>query len=362
MVWPLLLGLGLMAGNSYVKQARAAEQEAGDRTQLQGLLGSPAEMWGPPDPGTGRLAALPGTGTGLLADPTNPQAQAQFAAGLMQMPRMREAGVTLLNQMMNRGQQGEQFNMSQAQQDRQWQGGQARQAEQFDRSLAQSNQHWQGGQDRQAQQWQAQHQLALAEEARQQQAHALQQQQRRQALAQGAAGAPGAAGDALPKLSPGWGYTQGADGQAVAMPVPGTVPYQEAITRRDSLASAISNVERIMDISFGEEKTVNGTKVRAGGKGVEWGGAASGELSSNYSRLIESLGQLANAGVLQVGDVERLQKSLPDMSALSSHIGLNSTNKAAYEAVRKQFREKLKGHYAATPWLRPPPPPGFVVQ
>ena len=111
---PLLLGLGLLAGNQLFAEKRREARDADISERYRGLLGVAPGQMGPPDEAGGMGGGT--RGNGLLADPMNPQSQMAYASGVMGIPGQRENGIQLLNAAMQRAQQMEQARR----QDQQW--------------------------------------------------------------------------------------------------------------------------------------------------------------------------------------------------------------------------------------------------
>ena len=86
-----LLALGLMSGwlggSGLLAQKYADSRNAEGADKVQGLLGTAPRDMGPPTE-DGTMGKMPGQG--LLADLSNPQLQAQFAQGLLTLPRQQQ--------------------------------------------------------------------------------------------------------------------------------------------------------------------------------------------------------------------------------------------------------------------------------
>lgn len=366
MVLPLLLGLGLLAGNQMVLQRRRDAREADINERYRGLLGVAPGAMGPETAG-GEMGGPTG-GTGLLADPNNVQRQMQYAAGVIGIPRQREQGLAMLNAAMVRAQQQEEAKRQASQwaqqfglQQQQFQQGQANYEQTFRagrEDAAESGRRWNLGRDfqlgqdaRQASQWTAEHALRVNADARAAEAARI-------ATAAGDAGVEGMVG--APKLPAGYGWMPGAGGKLIAAPVPGTPDHVKGVQGLSSLRDTDELIGNMLDTMQGKETlTRNGRKVRIGGTGTETHGDQAARLSQMRGAIISGIAKLRDMGVLQAGEMERIEDELPDPTGWGSVLKRNKTIEAAYDELRKQFRSKQRGHLEAHPWLVPPLPPGF---
>ena len=358
----LLGGFADLVGGYFgrVQAAKQAAMEAPYRQQLAGLLGSqPVADMGPPDASGGM--GMSG-GTGLLANPNDPNKQLAFAAGVMGLPGQQQLGASLLSGAFQRAQQGQQFEQAQAQQGAQFSQGFDQRERQFlqthDLARAQFTEQ-QAYRDLQQQNWERQFTAARQAEAFNQgiAGATLDLNRGRFALEQQTKG-----DDALPKLSPGYMYVQSAAGK-VAAPIPGTKPYADAVDADGSLEAAQRRITQIVDIMQGAERTVGGRKVRAGGTGgTELYGTKAATLGQLRAQVIADLGVLQNTGVLQKSDLERYDELLADPTAVSSLGRKTSSMVAGYTTLRDEFKDKQRRHRVSNPWLLPPPPRGAVVE
>lgn len=357
----LLTGGGLWGGNK-LYQSAMDDRNARLAEMLLPLLGQAAGTpMGPPDPQGGMGGAQ---GAGLLADPGDPRRQAQFAQGILGsgVPGAGKLGMGVLEQALARAtqaregalgreQQQGQFNVSQERQGSQYQQTEARLAEQFRQQFGLS----QSESERAAKQWQATFSAQRDETGQR-----LQMERDRIALERQrmeGAGEPGTAGGKIPA---GYLPTMSATGPTL-MPMPGTKPYADAVEGERNLATADQRIGSMLDIFAGKERTTaQGRVVRDGGSGTELYGEQAARLSMIRSQIMSDIGKLQNLGVLNPGDVERLDKTLPDPTSWHGPLTKNSSIVAAYEQLRTEFRNKLGTHREANPWLLPPPPPGTV--
>ena len=345
-----LLALGLMGGalggaDWYQRLINRQSDETG-ASQVQSLLGSaPREMGPPTEDGT--MGQMPGQG--LLGNMGDPATQAQFMQGLLTLPSaQRQAASQMYSDLFQRLQQGQQFQQTDKRMAGQFSQSQAQDASQFGQRLRQ-----QEDQARtQADQWQK-----TFDASRQEAAQRLAIEQARLNLERARAG--GGAGG-LPPLEKGWGYINSASG-IVAAPMPGTKPYADATQTEQTLAGAVDNINRFQDIYAGKQQGPNGTRV--GGSGNAYSGARSGELSTVRGKIISDVAKLQDLGVLQKGDLERLDAMLTDPSHLSVGAVLSTKGGVlgAYQELGDQFKTKLQQHRNANPWLLPPPPPGALI-
>jgi hypothetical protein len=149
-----------------------------------------------------------------------------------------------------------------------------------------------------------------------------------------------AAGEAGPKLPAGYMPVQSASG-VVAMPAPGTPDYAKVTDGESSLVAAGQNIDRLLDIFMGVEQTTPASKkIRVGGTGSELWGEKAKEMSTIRSSIMTAMGQMQNAGVLQVGDFERYEKLLPDPSTVG---GLFSRNKSTWRRTRSCRTSSIRG-------------------
>jgi hypothetical protein len=331
MVWPLL-ALGLLAGNEWMRQKKLDE-----------LKGEAPGAMGPPT-AEGEMGYS--GGRGLLADPADPKRQADFALGIMGMPGYARMGSEMLAGAQGRMQQGSQYQQTEG-----------RLVDQFAQQMGLSRE--QAG--NQVNQWMAQF-AAQRDETNQRLGLARQAQANDDARLGLARDAANAKGDALPKLSPGWMYSDSAAG-TVAMPVPGTPDFERVSKGEASLVEGLAAANRMRDIMSGKEETTpQGNKVRTGGAGTELFGPTVATYDAIHGQLVTALGKMSDAGVINVGELERYEAMLPNPGSKSSLFTRNSTMDRAYQEIGKKLDEKLKAHRQANPWLVPKLPPGAQVR
>ncbi|MGL4649828.1 MAG: hypothetical protein ACRC1H_10500, partial [Caldilineaceae bacterium] len=211
---PLLLGLGLLAGNEVLRQRKVQSREEDMASQYRGLLGQAGgyDMGPPTEGGTMGYQG----GSGLLADPGNVQNQMRFAAGIAGLPGQGAQGLNMLNAAMGRAQQQQAQDVSAGQWERNFgrlQAGDAANQANADRSFDLQRDQY----NRQGEQWGQSFGLQQSEAQRQAQQWAQSfGLQRQQAAAANAARAGKGEGEGLPKLPGGYAWRQ--DG--IAQPIP----------------------------------------------------------------------------------------------------------------------------------------------
>lgn len=358
-MFPLVLGLGLLAGNEMLRQYKNKTRDEELATQYRGLLGQAGtDTMGPPTE-TGAMGHVPGTG--LLADASNPMNQLKFAAGVAGLPGQQAQGLQLLNAAMQRAQQQQQFEVGSGQ----WERGFNRQVGQDVQAQSNWNQSFglqqseaqraadqfrqtfglqQTEAQRGADQWKADYGLRLRADQR----------------AQAAANADAQGGPALPKLSAGYMWRPDGQGGAIAAPVPGTPDYAKGVQGLETLQAADERIGTMLDMIEGKETTLrSGKRVRMGGVGSEMWGENAARYSTLRGQVISDVAALRNMGVLQAGELERIEEALPDPTAWGSALRSNKSMGRGYQELRDQFRRKRGEHLNANPWLVPPMPPGF---
>jgi hypothetical protein len=187
----------------------------------------------------------------------------------------------------------------------------------------------------------------------------------RQRVAQAGAGAGAGGAPELPKLQAGQMWVDVPGAGLMAAPIRGTTAYAEVVKQDDALQQAQQRIGRLIDMVAGREETVNGRKVRVGGVGTELWGEDAATMSGLRAGIIADVAKLRDMGVLQSGELENLEKQLPDPGGVGSVLRRKSSIVKSYEELSRQFREKRASHLKANPWLTPavpPPPPGFKVQ
>lgn len=352
----ILDGLANLVGGYFgnVQAAKQAAIEAPYRAQLMSLLGQAPdnpEAYGQQGPAFG--------GSGLLANPNDPTRQIAFASGIMGLPGQLAQGSQLLNAAFQRAQAGQQFNQQEQrlgsqfertfeQQGNQWQQGHELAIRQVNEAGAyrdQQQQNWLAQFQQQQQQFLAQQRIALAN---------LKIAQNNDAREQAVIDARGG----MPPAPAGSAWVKSAQGPVLA-PLPGTKPYAEAVDTDGALETAQARIDRMLAIMKGEERTVGGRRVQAGGAGsTELTGEKAAELSSLRAELISDIARLRNLGVLQSGEMERIEDALPDPTKFSSLLSSDSYTFKAYGTLKDQFKGKAATHRNANPWLLPAPPPG----
>jgi len=356
-----LLALGLLTGGSLwggnkLYQNAVDERNAKLAEMLLPLLGqAPGAPMGPPD-ASGGMGGF--QGQGLLADPGDPRRQAQFAQGILAspVPGAGRLGVSVLEQALgratqaregalNRDQQAGQFATTEQRQREQFSATEARLTEQFQREFGFSQEEAQ----RHAREW-----AASFDAQRKETAARLGIEQQRLDLERARVDRTGTG------IPSGYMPTMSATGPTL-MPMPGTKPYADTVETERSLATADQRINAMLDIFVGKERTTQGGRVvRDGGTGTELYGEQAARMSMIRSQIMADIGKLQNLGVLNPGDVERLDKTLPDPTSWHGPITSNSSIVAAYQQLQQEFRNKLANHRDANPWLLPPPPPGTV--
>jgi hypothetical protein len=352
----ILDGLANLVGGYFgnVQAAKQAAIEAPYRQQLLQLLGQAPdnpEAIGQQGPAFG--------GSGLLANPNDPTRQIQFASGIMGLPGQMATGSNLLNQAFMRAQQGQQF----AQQE-------GRLGTQFERQFEQQGSQWSQSHDlarqqfAESQSYREQQQQNWLQQFQQQQAQFAQQQaiaranlrlaqnqdQREQAVIDARGG--------LPAAPAGQAWVNSASGMVLA-PLPNTPAYEKAAGTDESLTAAQGRIDRMLSIMQGEERTVGGRRVRVGGTGsTALTGEKAAELSGLRAELIADIAKLRDMGVLQGGEMERIEATLPDPTAFSSLLSSDAFTVKAYGTLSQQFKAKADANRRVNPWLLPAPPPG----
>lgn len=343
------LGLGILGTGRDYLQRRDAER-------VRGLLGEAGgNIMGPPDE-AGGMGYQPGYG--LLADPSDPRRQLEYAAGIMGLPGMQGLGGNMLNQAFARLQQGQQFDVTRGDQ-----------REQF--NLTRGDRLTE--QERQARMeqirldnWLMQYQAQRGDTMFSQRlaANADRRAEAAAAAERAAANNPAAL---LPKPIAGYTWMQGRDGQLMQAPIRGTPDFVKATEGDDALAAAVGGIRRIFDIVDGAERTVNGRVVRAGGTGFEMFGDKAGELGMLRSQVISALGKARDLGVLQKSDYEALSEQVPDFASnWAPYKGAKA--RGALTELQRQFEAKRQAMRRSNPWMEPvlpegvpPPPAGFRV-
>jgi hypothetical protein len=117
------------------------------------------------------------------------------------------------------------------------------------------------------------------------------------------------------------------------------------------------------DIMMGrEEATPQGNLVRRGGAGTETFGPTVKTYDAIHGQLVTALGQMSDAGVINVGELERYEAMLPNPGNKMTVFTWNSTMDKAYDEIGKKLEAKLAAHRKANPWLVPKLPPGAQVR
>lgn len=363
MVAPFL-PLMLLAGNEAFKRIRKERDAEEVQQAIKAMLGVAGAPMGPEAP-DGSMGAPTG-GTGLLADPSNPGRQLEFAGGLAGLKGATGVrGLQMLESAFARAQQAQQFEAEQRRMAGQFQQQETSAADRFAKTfgLQQSAEERAGrGEQRDfardvrlGDQWERQFKASQANADRSYGlAASAQELDRQRQVAQAAAAA--AAGLAPPNNHT---WFASADG-IVAKPVPGTEPYAKGMAGERGFTDADARVGKLLDLFAGVEVEVpggKGKKVRSGGYGTEIRGDIKAQYSTLRSQLIADVGRMQELGTLQPGDVERLTDLLPDLGA-TSVLSSNSAIAKTYEELRREFKGKLASHRKAYPWLVPALPPG----
>jgi hypothetical protein len=353
-MFPLLLGLGILAANQFAKDKRDDTLAS----QYRGLLGVSPGAMGPPDEG-GAMGGQTG-GTGLLADPKDIGRQMEFAAGVAGLRGQQPAGLQMLNAAFGRAQQ---------------QSEQAQQAQQFGQQFQRSGEQFAqtfgaGREDAAAMQARAEREFELRQREAQRQGEQWRQQfglsqradQRAEAMLgmeRDKANAPPDA-PAMPKLPVGWTYQPGPAGEAIAAPIPGTTDWSTGVAKAESLQSADKRIGQMLDMLQGaEETTPAGRQQRKGGVGSELYGENAAKYSVLRGQVIADVAKLRDMGVLQAGEMERIEEQLADPTTWGAMFTGNRRMGKGYEELRKQFKEKREQHFRANPWLIPSVPAGY---
>lgn len=359
---PLLLAAGLLGAGSFGQKWLKQRDEEDLAQKYRGLLGQAGgDTMGPPTEG-GAMGYQPGAG--LLADPNDPTRQLQFASGVLGIPGQTQRGLSMLDSAFGRAQQAGQFKQSQGQQQAQFDATQTRQAEQFGQTFGLAKDQFANQQQQQAtqaQQWLEEFNRRTADTAFQQK---MQQQQLAVSqghlnLAKQTAENKAGANGGLPALEKGWTYVPSASG-IVAAPIPGTADFSKAVAGGQGLRDADARVTEFMDLLGGKEyETKAGNKMRAGGTGTELWGEGAAKLGTLRGGIIADVAKLRDMGVLQQGELENIEKQLPDPTSWTGPLQNNNSTLAAYKALQDQIKTKTANYIKAHPWLVPPPPPGF---
>jgi hypothetical protein len=330
-----------------VQAAKAAAMDAPYQQRLQGLLGAPAD-----NPEAAGLQGPAFGGSGLLASPNDPRAQQTFAAGLMGLGgRYADTGANMLNQAFTRAQQGDQYQQSAATQAQQWGAGHQLQLAQA-QELSQYRQQQQGNWVQQFEAQQAAERARLGIDARR-----LQLAEGADARAAAAAAAPSA--PELPKLPVGYTYLQSPAGM-VSAPIPGTKDYATAVDTDKTLMQARKEITQLTDIMEGVKRDPQTGAVvgRGSALGSELWGQDAAKMSGLRASIISRVAKLRDMGVLQAGELERLEESLPDPTSIGAKFRRNKSITTSYRTLDEQFKSRIGAHREANPWLLPPVPGG----
>lgn len=357
MVLPIALGLGLLAGNALYGRELTRRREDQLATDIRGLLGAPAQF------GAGDEGPTMTPGTGLMGNWQDPTAQAQFAAGIMGLRGQSQLGANMLGNVMQRAQQGQQFGQELGQRQQQWAGSEARMASQFDTSHQLQREQFQAQQlhNQQAQaNWVDQFAAQGARDQWQMEADRARLGMQAAGLGLERARLEQAQRPDMPKLPVGYAYIQTATGPAAA-PIPGTPDYNKGVAADGALSDAQNRIQQFTDLIQGAQREVGGRKVRAGGTGgtALWGETAA-QLSGLRSQIIADVAVLRDMGVLQAGELERIEKDLGDPTSWKSLGTFTRSTLAGYGTLSAQFKAKQDRHREGNPWLLPAPPPRTV--
>ena len=355
-----LLALGLLGGalgQEWWKNRQSAQLAEG----LGPLLGQAPQPMGPEGP-QGQMGMS--GGSGLLADPADPSKQMEFARGVLALPGGQRA-LAQFDPMLGRALQSRQWTQSQERQSEQFQQSEARLTDQFAKQFGLSQENAALAAQEfgvRQQQWERNfaQQQAEAEVRRRNEAARLGMEQQRLALETRLAQGKLTEAQGLPKLSANYMYAPSASG-IVAMPIPGSQDYAKGVQGEKSMVEATQQINDMLDIYMGREQvTPAGKKIRMGGSGTELWGENAARMSTIRGQIIANVAVLRNMGVLQGGELENIEKMLPDPTAWSGPFQRNKSTTAAYKELQRQFEQKLVSHREANPWLLPAPPPGTV--
>ena len=100
--------------------------------------------------------------------------------------------------------------------------------------------------------------------------------------------------------------------------------------------------------------------MRTGGTGTELWGEGSAKLATLRGGIIADVAKLRDMGVLQQGELENIEKQLPDPTSWTGPLQNNASTLSAYKALQEQFQQKRAAYLKAHPWMVPPPPAGFT--
>ena len=354
----LALGLGLMAGNEFLRQKKITDKENETAQAYKGLLGSAGgNIMGPPTEG-GQMGYT--GGSGLLADPSNIQKQLQFAAGVAGLPGQQAIGLNMLNAAFQRQQAQSQADQGQANWQAQWD----RQGTRDQLADTRWNQEWDAQQAQRAAQAEQQAQAQRNWEAQfglsqQQFAQQGKQWQASHALAQQAANRADAAAKAkaepdLPKIPVGYAWAPDGRGGFAPQPLPNTPDWQKAKGGLEAITGAETRLKDMLDLIGGKMDT--GAGVRVGGAGTELYGDTATKMTALRGAIRSDIGKARELGALMGFEQEDLDRQMPDPTTFGAAFKGNKNTMAGYEELLRQVQQKKAEFYRVNPWMRPPPP------
>jgi hypothetical protein len=363
---PSLLGFLASGGAGPIARGLFAEEYAAQidkdrRSQIAGLMGVAAsgggelgaEQMGPPTPATGGTGLL-----GALADPAD-RARAQFAAGLMSVPGMEQQGGTLMREILGRDMTREA-------------------GARDERRIALNENHFNRTEERIAAQFREQQDFARErydeDRARWGDQFALERLKFREQSARGAAAdARGRAADerdrlrfeleqrgkqgpAMGSAPQGSAIVAGPDGVPRVVYLQGSKEWRDAREGLDTLDATIGEIDQqLASISQ---------------SGTEVYGAESKRQGVRQAQIVSGVAKLRGLGVLQPGELENIEASLPNPSTFRGAVAGNKATSSALKQLRASFVAKRHATAQLTQdWpgfgdegpSTPPPPPGAVL-
>jgi hypothetical protein len=160
----------------------------------------------------------------------------------------------------------------------------------------------------------------------------------------------------LGPVASGMARVMGPQGFPIDVALPGSAPHIQARETLNAQLSANENLDAFLTLfdQIGTERI----------------GADSQTLAAYRQRIISSVAKLDDMGVLQQGELERIESALLDpTSHMTASTTLNSTIRAGYQALREQMQNKYDRsleNYRYWPGLEGfqplPPPPGFIPE
>lgn len=267
-------------------------------------------------PGVGPFKPGQG-GAGLLADPTDPTNQARFAGQLAAVAPQQ--GAPLLSGIFGDVQSGQNVEAQQT-------GANVRQElanEQADINSRRGAE------------------TALRQSEIAAQVSRLNSLDRLDATLAGQQGGFGIPGVDLGPVSPGMARVINPEtGTPIDVALPGSAPHIKARDQLNAQQTAVDNLDLFMDLF---DKT-----------GTEFASPDAQTLQTYRQRVISAVAVLDNMGVLQAGELERIESSLADPTAFGRQVqsvvgglpvvraatGSNASIRAGYQALRDQFDDQ----------------------